>query len=70
MNDKEQLTERAQLVRLYEASCGIDFPTDDERNFRRSLMIKLGLTYGLKEVRNGTIDGPKNPQPPRLAKRT
>lgn len=59
-NEKEQLTERAQLVRLYEASCGIDFPSDDERNFRRSLMIKLGLTYGLKEVRNGSIEGPKS----------
>lgn len=55
---KEELTERAQLGRLYEASCKIHFPTDDERNFRLALMKRLGLAYGLKEVKAATINPP------------
>lgn len=45
---KEQLTERAQLVRLYEASCKIDYPTPLESRFRLAVMKKLGLAYALR----------------------
>ncbi|MEI6861304.1 MAG: hypothetical protein WCL04_03540 [Verrucomicrobiota bacterium] len=45
---KEDLVERAQIVRTFEASCKIDHPTDDERNFRVALMKKLGTGWGLK----------------------
>jgi len=62
--DKEELTERAQLVRLYEASTGIDFPTPEESNFRRCLMIKLGLAFNMREVRDKQIAGPGNVQRP------
>lgn len=55
---KEELQERAQLVRVHEANCKIEHPTPDELNFRRSVMIKLGFTFGLKEVRTAVIDGP------------
>ena len=53
-----------QLVRLFEAACGIDFPTDDERNFRLALAKKLGLEFNLKEVRTATIEGPKTTAKP------
>ena len=65
---KEELQERAQLVRTLEASCRIEFPTVDEANFRLAVMKKLGLLYGLKEMRNLTITGPvtqpQRPTPP------
>jgi hypothetical protein len=63
---KEELQERAQLVRVHEANCKIEHPTPDELNFRRSIMIKIGLGFGLKEVRTLQITGPgrtANPQP-------
>lgn len=56
---KEELSERSQLVRCYEASCRIEYPTDEERNFRAALQKKIGLSFYLKEVRGMTIDAPK-----------
>ena len=67
---KEELTDRAQLVRIFEASCAIKFPTADEVAFRRSVMIKLGLGLGLKEVRNATIEGAGATVPQRGGRRT
>ena len=55
---KEQLQERAQLVRIHEANCHIDYPTRDEANFRIAVMKKLGLEYALKELRAAAITGP------------
>ena len=55
---KEQLQERAQLVRIHEANCSIEYPTRDEANFRLAVMKKIGLQFTLKEVRSATIDGP------------
>lgn len=57
-DDKETASERAQLVRLFEGSCKIDFPTKDESNFRLALMKKLGVAFRLPEVKNLTITGP------------
>jgi len=55
---KEQCAERAQLVRLYEASAGVDYPSVDELNFRIALMKRIGLSFGLREVQPLTITGP------------
>lgn len=55
---KEELTERAQLVRIHEANCSIDYPTADELNFRMAIMKKLGTGLGLKELRNIQLTGP------------
>lgn len=49
---KEELVRNAQLVRLFEASCKIEHPNPDEQKFRRSLMIKLGIAYGLRGLRD------------------
>jgi hypothetical protein len=58
MATKEQLQERAQLVRVHEANCNIEYPTPAETNFRLAIMKKLASEYGLKELRTATIDGP------------
>jgi hypothetical protein len=58
MSTKEELQERAQLVRIHEANCRIEYPTRDEANFRVAIMKKLGLEYRLREVRPAAIEGP------------
>jgi hypothetical protein len=58
MLTKEQLQQRAQLVRIHEANCQIDYPTPAEANFRLAIMKKLGAEYGLRELRTAAIEGP------------
>lgn len=60
--NKEQLQERAQLIRALEASCQIDHPSDEERNFRIATMKQIGVAFGMKEVRDKQITGPGNGQ--------
>jgi hypothetical protein len=62
---KEDLQERAQLVRIHEANCKIDYPTRDEANFRLAIMKRLGLQFALREVRPAGIDGPITAAPVR-----
>ena len=68
-DEKEIAMERAQLVRLFEASCKIEHPTEDERNFRLSLMKRVGVAFRLKEVRDLTITGPDTPDAKRSGSR-
>ncbi len=68
MTTKEELQERAQLVRIHEANCQIDYPTLEEANFRIAIMKQLGREFGLKEIRSAAITGPvltTAPRPPR-----
>jgi len=58
MTTKEELQERAQLVRIHEANCKIEYPTRDEANFRLAIMKRIGLQFALKEVRAAVVDGP------------
>jgi hypothetical protein len=58
MLTKEDLQERAQLVRIHEANCQIEYPTADEAKFRLAIMKKLGQEFALKELRAAAIDGP------------
>ena len=39
---KEELQERAQLVRIHEANCRIEYPSKDEANFRLALTMSGG----------------------------
>ncbi len=52
---KEQLQERAQLVRIHEANCQIEHPTVVELAFRLAIMKKLALEYDLRELRTAVI---------------
>ena len=62
MATKEELQERAQLVRIHEANCNLEYPTPAEANFRLAIMKKLAVDYGLKELRGATLDGPGVPK--------
>jgi len=62
---KEELQERSLLVRQLEAACKAEYPTTDELNYRIALMKRLGLVFGLKEVRTMQITGPVSQTPGR-----
>jgi len=62
---KEELQERAQLVRTHEANCRLEYPSRDEANFRLAIMKKLGMSFGLREVRPMEITGPITQVPER-----
>ena len=66
---KETLQARAQLVRIHEANCQIEFPTPDEANFRVAIMKQLGREFGLKELRSFNLTGPITSTPPRPQRR-
>ena len=55
---KEELQERAQLVRIHEANCKIEYPTPPEANFRIAIMKKLAQGLGLRELRQAEMAGP------------
>jgi len=57
MATKEELQERAQLVRIHEANCNIEHPTQEELNYRMAIMKKLAQVYSLKELRTAQITG-------------
>lgn len=48
---KEELQERAQLVRIHEANCQIEHPTDQEIAFRLATMKRLAQDLRYKELR-------------------
>jgi hypothetical protein len=63
MLTKEQLQERALLVRIHEGNCGILFPSASESNFRVAIMKRIALDFGLKELREAIIAGPPQAAP-------
>ena len=67
MLTKEQVQERAHLVRIHESNCEIEFPTPEEANFRIAIMKQLGREFGLKEIRSTTVAGPVSLTTPRPA---
>ncbi len=69
MTSKEELQERAQLVRIHEANCKIEYPTPEEANFRVAIMKQLGREFGLREIRIAAITGPVLTTAPRPIKR-
>jgi hypothetical protein len=48
----------AELVRIHEANCQIQFASADEQNFRIAVMKHLGRRLGLGELRALAITGP------------
>lgn len=52
---KEELTERAQLIRAYEGSCQIKYPKPEDDAFRGALSKKIAQSFGLKELRTMTL---------------
>ena len=62
---KEELQERAQLVRIHEANCRIEYPTRDEANFHIAIMKRIGLEFALRELRPAGLNGPVTANMPR-----
>lgn len=60
----------AELVRLHEANCQIEFATVDEQRFRLALMKFLGRRLGLAELRTATLGPAPAPAEPRRAGRS
>ena len=60
---KEELQERAQLVRIHEANCQLEHPSPEEANFRIAIMKQLGTAYQLRELRDKQITGPAQQAP-------
>lgn len=56
--NKEELSERAQLVRVYEASCHIQYPTDQEKAFREATMKRVAKAFNYAELKSATITAP------------
>jgi hypothetical protein len=46
------------LVRIHEANCGIDYPTEQEQNFRIAIMKAMARHLNLPELRSFAITGP------------
>jgi hypothetical protein len=55
MPTSEQDKRLAQLVRIHESNCRIDYPTRDEAAFRLAVMKELGMNLRLKEMRHVAI---------------
>lgn len=58
MMSKEELQERALLVRIHQSNCEIEHPTPEELNFRLAIMKKLAIGLDLRELRSREI-GPQ-----------
>jgi len=48
----------AELVRIHEANCEIQFATAEEQNFRLAMMKHIARRLGLAELRTATVAGP------------
>lgn len=55
--DTERGFTPAELVRIHEANCQIDFATAEEQNFRIAWMKLLARRVGLPELKSLTIVG-------------
>ena len=48
----------AELVRIHEANCQIDFASPEEQNFRIAHMKHLARRMGMSELKGASITGP------------
>lgn len=46
------------IVRMYEASCTIAYPSDEDKNFRFALEKLIAERLGLAALKNKTLTGP------------
>ena len=56
--DTERGFTPAELVRIHEANCAVDYASDEEQNFRIAIMKHLARRLNLIELREKTITGP------------
>jgi hypothetical protein len=56
--DTERGFTPAELVRIHEANCAVDYASDEEQNFRIAIMKHIARRLNLVELRQSTITGP------------
>jgi len=56
--DTERGFTPAELVRIHEANCAVDYASDEEQNFRIAIMKHIARRLNLVELRATTITGP------------
>jgi len=56
--DSEMGKTFTSLVRIHEANCHIDFPTEIEQAFRVAVMKKIATELNLRELQKMTIGAP------------
>lgn len=47
-----------EIVRIFEATCQIQFPNEEQQNFCIALMKKIARRMSLPELKNSQIAGP------------
>lgn len=62
--EKAAMTGKSYLVRLYEANCGIQFPTENDIRFRDGLANSLTRELGV-QMPKGSSPSPTAPAPTR-----
>lgn len=58
MTDPNRDFTPAELVRIHEANCELEFLSPEEQNFRIACMKHLARRMGLTELKGATITGP------------
>ena len=61
--DEEKGKTFTAKVRILEAVAKIDFPSEEEHNFRIAIMKSIGLDLKLAEMRTVSITGPGKGRP-------
>lgn len=56
--DPDREYTRTEKVRLYEATCQIDYPSPEEQNFRIAFMKMIALEMNFPELKQFKIEGP------------
>lgn len=57
MTDPNRDFSPAEIVRIHEANCQLEFVTPEEQNFRFAVMKHIARKMGLSELRGATITG-------------
>jgi hypothetical protein len=48
----------AEIVRIHEANCSIEYATAEEQNFRLAVMKHIARRMGLPELKTAQMSGP------------
>lgn len=58
MTDPNRDFTPAEIVRIHEANCQLEFVSPEEQNFRLAMMKHIARKLGLAELRERTVAGP------------
>ena len=47
----------AEIVRIHEANCNLEYASQEEQNFRQAMMRFIARKLSLAELKNSTVTG-------------